>query len=86
MYLLEILLNYIILLCYKFTFFIFQSTIPHAYATVDCDIDLLLSFRKQLKSAGVTVSVNDFVIKAVALALKECPLVNCLYVKDQVSS
>lgn len=70
---------------FQLTFFIFQRSIPHAYATVDCDIDFLLSFRKQLKSAGVSVSVNDFVIKAVALALKECPLVNCLYVKDQVS-
>lgn len=59
-------------------------SIPHAYAAVECSIDLLLSFRKQMKVAGVAVSVNDFVIKAVALALKECPLVNCLYMNDQV--
>lgn len=61
-------------------------SIPHAYAAVECNIDLLLSFRKQMKTAGVAVSVNDFVIRAVALALKECPLVNCLYVNNQVTS
>lgn len=59
-------------------------SIPHAYVAVECSIDHLLSFRKQIKAAGVAVSVNDFVIKAVALALKECPLVNCLYMNDQV--
>lgn len=37
-----------------------------------------------MKSAGVNVSVNDFVIKAVALALKQCPHVNKLYIKDEV--
>lgn len=58
--------------------------IPHAYATVDSNIDSLLGLRKQLKSAGINVSVNDFIIKAVAVALKQCPLVNCLYIKDQV--
>lgn len=58
--------------------------IPHAYATVDSNIDLLLGLRKQLKSAGINVSVNDFIIKAVAIALKKCPLVNCHYVKNEV--
>lgn len=58
--------------------------IPHAYATVDSNIDLLLGLRKQLKSAGINVSVNDFIIKAVAVALKKCPLVNCHYVKNEV--
>lgn len=58
--------------------------IPHVYATVDCKINSLLELRKQMKSGGVIVSVNDFVIKAVALALRECPLVNCLYLNDQV--
>lgn len=58
--------------------------IPHAYATVDSNIDSLLGLRKQLKLAGINVSVNDFIIKAVAVALKKCPLVNCHFVKDQV--
>ncbi|XP_065211325.1 pyruvate dehydrogenase protein X component-like [Planococcus citri] len=61
-----------------------KTTIPHAYATVTAEVDDLLSLRKQMKSAGVNVSVNDFVIKAVALALKQCPHVNKLYIKDEV--
>ncbi|XP_050436085.1 pyruvate dehydrogenase protein X component, mitochondrial-like [Adelges cooleyi] len=61
-----------------------KTMIPHAYATVESNIDSLLGLRKQLKSAGINVSVNDFIIKAVAVALKKCPLVNCHYVKDQV--
>lgn len=58
--------------------------IPHAYATVESNIDSLLGLRKQLKLAGINVSVNDFIIKAVAIALKQCPLVNCHFTKDQV--
>ncbi|VVC38251.1 E3-binding domain,Biotin/lipoyl attachment,Single hybrid motif,2-oxo acid dehydrogenase [Cinara cedri] len=61
-----------------------KTTIPHAYATVESNIDSLLGLRKQLKLGGINVSVNDFIIKAVAIALKKCPLVNCLYIKDQV--
>lgn len=58
--------------------------IPHAFGTVESNIDSLLGLRKQLQSAGIKVSVNDFIIKAVAIALKQCPLVNCHYIKDQV--
>ncbi|CAI6344457.1 unnamed protein product [Macrosiphum euphorbiae] len=61
-----------------------KTMIPHAYATAESNIDSLLGLRKQLKSAGISVSVNDFIIKAVAVALKQCPLVNCHFVKDQV--
>ncbi|XP_026812893.1 dihydrolipoyllysine-residue acetyltransferase component 1 of pyruvate dehydrogenase complex, mitochondrial-like isoform X2 [Rhopalosiphum maidis] len=61
-----------------------KTMIPHAYATAESNIDSLLGLRKQLKLAGINVSVNDFIIKAVAIALKQCPLVNCHYVKDKV--
>ncbi|XP_025411393.1 uncharacterized protein LOC112684224 [Sipha flava] len=61
-----------------------KTMIPHAYGTIESNIDALLGLRKQLQSAGVKVSVNDFIIKAVAIALKQCPLVNCHYIKDQV--
>jgi len=63
-----------------------KTNIPHAYGSFECDIDSVLSFRKQLKASGISASVNDFVIKAVALALTQCPLVNCLYINDQVVS
>lgn len=54
------------------------------YSSVESAMDKTLALRAQLKSAGISVSVNDFLIKAVALALKQCPLVNCLYSKDEV--
>ena len=65
-----------------------KSTIPHFYLTLDCDIDALLALRAQLNAAAPTVktekgevaayklSVNDMVIKALALALKAVPDAN----------
>ncbi|QDZ02439.1 pyruvate dehydrogenase complex dihydrolipoamide acetyltransferase [Nitratireductor mangrovi] len=65
-----------------------KSTIPHFYLTIDCDIDALLALRKQLNDAApVTktekgeqpaykLSVNDMIIKAMALALKAVPEAN----------
>ena len=62
-----------------------KSTIPHTYSTVDADTTQLISERKRLKELGVNVSVNDFVIKAVAEALMRCPSVNVLYKNGPVS-
>jgi pyruvate/2-oxoglutarate dehydrogenase complex dihydrolipoamide acyltransferase (E2) component len=62
----------------------FQTTIPHVYGVTDCTIEKLIALRKQLKEDGIKVSVNDFVIKAVALALQQCPQVNALYKGEQV--
>jgi pyruvate/2-oxoglutarate dehydrogenase complex dihydrolipoamide acyltransferase (E2) component len=62
-----------------------KSTIPHTYSTVEADITHLLSERKRLKELGVNVSVNDFVVKAVAEALMRCPNVNVLYKNGQVN-
>ncbi|HHZ08214.1 MAG TPA: pyruvate dehydrogenase complex dihydrolipoamide acetyltransferase, partial [Rhizobiales bacterium] len=65
-----------------------KATIPHFYLTIDCEIDALLSLRKQLNDAApVTktdkgdvpaykLSVNDLVIKAMAMALKAVPDAN----------
>jgi pyruvate dehydrogenase E2 component (dihydrolipoamide acetyltransferase) len=51
--------------------------VPHFYLSVDCRIDQLLAMRKRINdSADVKVSVNDFVVRAVALALKEVPAAN----------
>lgn len=66
------------------TFLFLQTTIPHAYGVTDCTIDKLIVLRKQLKEDGIKVSVNDFVIKAVALALQQCPQVNALYKGEEV--
>ncbi len=61
-----------------------KSTIPHFYLTVDCELDALMALREQINAAAPVadgkpaykVSVNDFVIKALALALKRVPDAN----------
>lgn len=61
--------------------------IPHFYMSVDCQIDHLLAMRKQLnerKNAFYKISVNDFVIKAVAAAMKLEPEANCMWDGDSV--
>jgi pyruvate dehydrogenase E2 component (dihydrolipoamide acetyltransferase) len=58
-----------------------KQTVPHFYLTVDCELDALLDQRKQLNARGAEsgdykLSVNDFVIRAVALALRQVPAAN----------
>lgn len=54
-----------------------KTTVPHQYTAVQCEIDELLALRKTLKNDfGVNVSVNDVVIKAAALALRDVPECN----------
>ncbi len=59
-----------------------KQTIPHFYLTVDCEIDALLGLRSKLNAlpnATQKLSVNDFVIRASALALKEVPEANATF-------
>ncbi|XP_071414784.1 pyruvate dehydrogenase protein X component, mitochondrial isoform X3 [Pithys albifrons albifrons] len=53
-----------------------KTTIPHAYAAADCNIDAVLKLRKELAKDDIKVSVNDFIIKATAVTLKQMPDVN----------
>jgi len=57
-----------------------KQTIPHYQVTVDVDMDPLMSLRaqlnEQLAAQGVKLSVNDFLVKAVALAMHQHPYVN----------
>jgi len=61
-----------------------KSTIPHFYLTIDVELDALLKLRADLNAAAPKVddkpayklSVNDFVIKALALGLKAVPDAN----------
>ena len=55
-----------------------KQTIPHIYLTIDVELDALLALRKQVneRRPDTKVSVNDFIIKASALALKDVPAVN----------
>ena len=58
-----------------------KQTIPHFYLTLDCDIGRLLAARAEINAAAPVkdgkpaykISVNDFVIKALALALQRVP-------------
>jgi pyruvate dehydrogenase E2 component (dihydrolipoamide acetyltransferase) len=49
---------------------------PHFYVTVDVDMDRISDLRAQFKEAGEKISVNDFVVRACALALRAVPQVN----------
>ena len=49
---------------------------PHFYVTVDVDMDRAVDLRAQLKEGGEKISVNDFVVRACALALRAVPQVN----------
>ena len=55
-----------------------KQTIPHFYLSIDCTLDSVLGLRRELDDSaeGEKFSVNDFVIKAAALALKKLPGVN----------
>lgn len=59
---------------------------PHFYLTVDCEIDELLSVRKELNARGddYKLSVNDLVIKAAALALKKVPAANATWTEEEI--
>lgn len=54
-----------------------KSTIPHFYLTADCRMEQLLALRAQINAgAPRKISVNDFIVRAVAVALREVPAAN----------
>ena len=65
-----------------------KQTIPHFYLRRDVKLDALMSFRAQLNAQlstrGVKLSVNDFIIKACALALQSVPDANAVWAVDRV--
>jgi pyruvate dehydrogenase E2 component (dihydrolipoamide acetyltransferase) len=61
-----------------------KSTVPHFYATTEIELDNIMALRKKLQSMDVKVSVNDFIIRACALALRDVPEVNSSFMKGQV--
>jgi pyruvate dehydrogenase E2 component (dihydrolipoamide acetyltransferase) len=65
-----------------------KQTIPHFYLRRDIRIDNLLAFRGQLNAQlaarDVKLSVNDFIIKACALALQEVPDANAVWAGDRI--
>lgn len=62
-----------------------KQNVPHFYLTVDCRMDALLALRAQANQGGaVKLSVNDFIVRAAALALREVPEVNASWHDDAV--
>lgn len=65
-----------------------KQQVPHFYATVEVEVDELMALRKQineqLEEQGVKISVNDFVMKACALAVKEHPKINSLWTSEGI--
>jgi len=63
-----------------------KQQVPHFYLTIDCEVDELLKTRKELNllSENYNLSVNDFVIRACALALRKVPECNASWVNGGV--
>ena len=65
-----------------------KQTVPHFYLRRDIQLDALLAFRgqlnKQLADRGVKISVNDFVIKACAVALQQVADANAVWAGDRI--
>ena len=65
-----------------------KQTVPHFYLRRDIQLDALLKFRSQLnknlEGRGVKLSINDFIIKACALALQAQPDANAVWAGDRV--
>uniref|UniRef100_UPI00106F1CE7 pyruvate dehydrogenase complex dihydrolipoamide acetyltransferase n=1 Tax=Paracoccus luteus TaxID=2508543 RepID=UPI00106F1CE7 len=65
-----------------------KQTIPHFYLRRSARLDALMEFRgtlnKQLQGRGVKLSVNDFIIKACALALQQVPDANAVWAGDRI--
>lgn len=54
-----------------------KSTVPHFYLSVDCRMERLLALRAEINAgASRKISVNDFIVRAVAVALREVPQAN----------
>lgn len=66
-----------------------KFTAPHIYFFNDVDMEKLLNLREEIvdeleKDTGVRISINDFLIKAVALTLREYPIVNSMVSGEEI--
>ena len=65
-----------------------KQSIPHYYLTMECSVDEMLSLRAKInakaKNGEYKLSVNDFVIKAAATALRRIPEVNAQWMGDRI--
>ena len=66
-----------------------KFTAPHIYFFNDVDMEKLLSLREEIltefeENEGIRISINDFLIKAVALTLREYPVVNSMVSGEEI--
>lgn len=65
-----------------------KTTVPHFYVTTEIDMGPLLDLRQQVNDAletkGLKVSVNDMIVKATALALRDFPNLNASFAGDKL--
>jgi len=68
-----------------------KQTIPHFYLSIDCRLDALLKARKRLNAMtpqdgprAFRISVNDFIIKALAMALQQTPRANATWTEEGI--
>jgi pyruvate dehydrogenase E2 component (dihydrolipoamide acetyltransferase) len=70
-----------------------KQTVPHFYLSLDCELDGLMALREQINAAAgkdkegkraYKLSVNDFVIKALAVALQRVPAANAVWAGNRI--
>ncbi|PVE23511.1 pyruvate dehydrogenase complex dihydrolipoamide acetyltransferase [Microvirga sp. KLBC 81] len=70
-----------------------KQTVPHFYLSLECELDALMALREQINAAAgkdkdgkpaYKLSVNDFVIKALAIALQRVPAANAVWAEDRI--
>jgi pyruvate dehydrogenase E2 component (dihydrolipoamide acetyltransferase) len=62
-----------------------KQQVPHFYVTVEVDVEQILALRKMFeRDQSGKVSINDFVVKACALALRDMPVVNSIFQGDKL--
>jgi pyruvate dehydrogenase E2 component (dihydrolipoamide acetyltransferase) len=70
-----------------------KQTVPHFYLSLDCELDALMALREQINAAAgkdkdgkpaYKLSVNDFIIKALAIALQRVPNANSVWAEDRI--
>ena len=63
-----------------------KRTIPHFYLSIDCALDRLLTLRAEInaRKPEAKVSVNDFIVRAVALALVKVPAANASFAETAI--
>jgi pyruvate dehydrogenase E2 component (dihydrolipoamide acetyltransferase) len=58
--------------------------VPHFYLTVELEMDQALKLKEEAKATGGKISVNDIIVKAVAVAVRRFPRINQIFAGDHI--